>query len=154
MNKIQASITAVNAWVPDYVLTNKEMEAMVDTNDEWIQSRTGIRERRILKGEGLGSSDIAVPAVEGLLKKRGINADEIELLICATTTPDFVFPATANVICDKIGAKNAWGYDISATLSFLPHYYCYQLCDNKFIIIFKLLHTVSCLMENEQVFLF
>lgn len=117
MNKIQAAITAVNAWVPDYVLTNKELETMVDTNDEWIQSRTGIRERRILKGEGLGSSDIAVPAVEGLLKKRGIKAEEIELLICATTTPDFVFPATANVICDRIGAKNAWGYDLNAACS-------------------------------------
>jgi len=117
MNKIQAAITAVYAWVPEYVLTNKELEGMVDTNDEWIQSRTGIKERRILKGEGKGSSDMGAPAVEGLLKKRGIRADEIELLICATTTPDMLFPATANIICDKIGATNAWGYDINAACS-------------------------------------
>ncbi len=117
MTKTLAAITAVNAWVPDYVLTNKELEGMVDTTDEWIVSRTGIRERRILKGEGKGSSDIGAPAVEGLLKKRGISADEIELLICATTTPDMVFPATANIICDKIGAKNAWGYDVNAACS-------------------------------------
>lgn len=117
MTKILAAITAVNAWVPDYVLTNKELEGMVDTNDEWIQSRTGIKERRILKGAGKGSSDIAVPAVEGLLKKRGILAGEIDLLICATTTPDMQFPATANIICDKIGAKNAWGFDLNAACS-------------------------------------
>ena len=117
MTTIRAAITTVNAWVPDYVLTNKELEGMVDTTDEWIQTRTGIRERRILKGEGLGSSDIGAPAVEGLLKKRGIKAEEIELLICATTTPDMVFPATANIICDKIGAVNAWGYDINAACS-------------------------------------
>ncbi len=90
---------------------------MVDTNDEWIVSRTGIKERRILKGEGLGTSDIAAPAVKELLRKRGISAEEIDLLICATTTPDMLFPATANIICDKIGAKNAFGYDISAACS-------------------------------------
>jgi len=117
MTKIHAAITAVNAWVPDYVLTNKELEGMVDTTDEWIQTRTGVKERRILKGEGKGSSDMGAPAVEGLLKKRGITADEIELLICATTTPDMLFPATANIICDKIGARNAWGYDINAACS-------------------------------------
>lgn len=90
---------------------------MVDTNDEWIVSRTGIKERRILKGEGLGTSDIAVPAVKELLRKRGISAEEINLLICATTTPDMLFPATANIICNKVGAKNAFGYDISAACS-------------------------------------
>lgn len=90
---------------------------MVDTNDEWIVSRTGIKERRILKGEGLGTSDIAAPAVKELLRKRGIGAEEIDLLICATTTPDMLFPATANIICDKVGAKNAFGYDISAACS-------------------------------------
>lgn len=90
---------------------------MVDTNDEWIVSRTGIKERRILKGEGLGTSDIAAPAVKELLRKRGISAEEIDLLICATTTPDMLFPATANIICDKIGSKNAFGYDISAACS-------------------------------------
>jgi 3-oxoacyl-[acyl-carrier-protein] synthase-3 len=117
MNKIHAAITAVNGYVPDYVLTNKELETIVDTNDEWITTRTGIKERRILKGEGLGTSDMAVPAVNGLLKKRGIDAKEIDLIIFCTTTPDFTFPATANVLADKIGAVNAWGYDLQAACS-------------------------------------
>lgn len=117
MTKIRAAITAVNGWVPEYVLTNKELEKLVDTNDEWIQSRTGIKERRILKEPGQGTSDIAVNAINGLLKKRGITADEIELIICATTTPDMQFPATANIISDKVGAKNAWGFDVSAACS-------------------------------------
>ncbi|MGH2644006.1 MAG: 3-oxoacyl-ACP synthase, partial [Chitinophagaceae bacterium] len=88
MNKINAAITAVGGYVPDYVLTNKELETMVETNDEWIRSRTGIEERRILKGEGKGSSDLGAPAVQDLLKKRGISAEEIDLLICCTATPD------------------------------------------------------------------
>ena len=117
MTKIHAAITAVNGYVPDYVLTNKELETMVDTNDEWITSRTGIKERRILKGEGLATSDMAVHAVEGLLQKRGISAEEIELIIFCTTTPDMPFPATANILADKIGAKNAWGYDLQAACS-------------------------------------
>lgn len=117
MSKIHAAITAVNGYVPDYVLTNKELETIVETNDEWITTRTGIKERRILKGEGLGTSDMAVPAVNGLLKKRGIDAKEIDLIIFCTTTPDFTFPATANVLADKIGAVNAWGYDLQAACS-------------------------------------
>lgn len=117
MQKIHAAITAVGGYVPEYIMTNKELETIVDTSDEWIQSRTGIKERRILKGEGRGSSDMAVEAVKQLLAKRGIGADEIELVICATTTPDFTFPATSNVICDKVGMKNAFGYDISAACS-------------------------------------
>jgi 3-oxoacyl-[acyl-carrier-protein] synthase-3 len=117
MSKIHAAITAVHGYVPDYVLTNHELETMVDTNDEWITTRTGIKERRILKGEGLGTSDMAVPAVEGLLKKRGISAEEIDLIIFCTTTPDRVFPATANILAHKIGAKNCWGYDLQATCS-------------------------------------
>jgi 3-oxoacyl-[acyl-carrier-protein] synthase-3 len=117
MQKINAAITAVGGYVPDYVLTNKELETMVDTTDEWIQSRTGIRERRILKGEGKGTSDMAVEAVKMVLDKRGIAPEEIDLLICATTTPDFQFPATANVISDKAGLKNAFGYDVSAACS-------------------------------------
>jgi 3-oxoacyl-[acyl-carrier-protein] synthase III len=117
MQKITAAITAVGGYVPDYKLTNKELETMVDTNDEWIRSRTGIEERRILKGEGLGSSDMAVPAVKELCKKRGIDAAEIECIICATVTPDMVFPATANIIADKIGAVNAFGFDIGAACS-------------------------------------
>lgn len=115
--KIRAAITAVGGYVPDYVLDNEELTKMVDTTDEWILTRTGIRERRILKGEGLGSSDLAVPAVKQLLDKRGIKASEIDLLICATVTPDHTFPATANIICDKIGAVNAFGYDINAACS-------------------------------------
>jgi len=117
MSKIHAAITAVHGYAPDYVLTNKELETMVDTNDEWIVSRTGIKERRILKGEGLATSDLAVPAVEALLKKRGITADEIDLIIFATTTPDLVFPATANILAHKVGAKNAWGFDLQAACS-------------------------------------
>ncbi len=117
MSKIHAAITAVNGYVPDYILTNKELETMVDTNDEWIVTRTGIKERRILKGKGLATSDLAVPAVKGLLEKRGITAEEIELIIFCTSTPDMLFPATANILADKIGAKNAWGYDLQAACS-------------------------------------
>lgn len=117
MQKIYAAITAVNGYVPDYVLTNHELETMVETNDEWITSRTGIRERRILKGEGLATSDMAVPAVKGLLEKRGIGAEEIDLIIFCTSTPDMPIPATANILAHKIGAKNAWGYDLQAACS-------------------------------------
>jgi 3-oxoacyl-[acyl-carrier-protein] synthase-3 len=117
MSKIHAAITAVGGYVPDYVLTNHELETMVDTNDEWITTRTGIKERRILKGEGLATSDMAVPAVEELLKKRGISAEEIDLIIFCTSTPDMPFPATANILGDRIGAINAWGYDLNAACS-------------------------------------
>ncbi len=117
MQKINAAITAVGGYVPDYILTNKELETIIDTTDEWITTRTGIKERRILKGEGLGSSDIAAEAAKNLLGKRGIGAEEIDLIICATTTPDMVFPATANIISDKIGAVNAFSYDVSAACS-------------------------------------
>jgi len=117
MSKIHAAITAVNGYVPDYILTNEELATMVDTNDEWIMSRTGIKERRIQKGEGLGTSDLAVPAVEGLLKKRGIGAEEIDLIIFCTTTPDMPFPATANILSHKVGAINAWGFDLQAACS-------------------------------------
>ncbi|PKV75844.1 beta-ketoacyl-ACP synthase III [Pontibacter ramchanderi] len=117
MSKITAAITGVAGYVPDYVLTNKELETMVDTNDEWILSRTGIKERRILKGEGKGTSHIAVPAVLELLKKTNTKAEEVELLICATTTPDMVFPATANLITAEVGAVNAFGYDLQAACS-------------------------------------
>lgn len=117
MQKIFAAITAVNGYVPDYVLTNHELETMVETNDEWITSRTGIRERRILKGEGVATSDLAVPAVKGLLEKRGISAEEIDLIIFCTSTPDMPIPATANILAHKIGAKNAWGWDLQAACS-------------------------------------
>lgn len=117
MSKIHAAITAVNGYVPEYVLTNKELESIVDTTDEWITTRTGIKERRILKGEGLGTSDMAAHAVNGLLKKRGISPEEIELIIFCTTTPDLPFPASANILADKIGARNAWGFDLQAACS-------------------------------------
>ena len=117
MSKITAAITGVAGYVPDYILTNKELETMVETNDEWILSRTGIKERRILKGEGKGTSHIAVPAVLELLEKTNTKPEEVELLICATTTPDMVFPATANLITAEIGAVNAFGYDLQAACS-------------------------------------
>ncbi len=116
-NKVTAAITAVGGYVPDYVLTNFELEKMVDTNDEWIRSRTGIAERRILKGEGKASSDLGAAAINELLQKRGLDPKEIDCIICATVTPDMVFPATANIIADKIGAVNAWGYDLEAACS-------------------------------------
>lgn len=117
MQKITAAITSVGGYVPEYKLTNFELEKMVDTNDEWIRTRTGVEERRILKGEGLGSSDMAVPAVQELCRKRGIEPTEIDCIICATVTPDMVFPATANIIADKLGAVNAFGFDLSAACS-------------------------------------
>lgn len=117
MEKITAAITAVGAYLPEYRLTNQILETLVDTTDEWIKTRTGIEERRILKGEGLASSDMGVEAVKELLKKRGIGPEEIECVICATVTPDMVFPATANILADKAGMKNAFGFDISAACS-------------------------------------
>lgn len=117
MQKINAAITAVGGYVPEYRLTNKELETMVDTNDEWIKSRTGVEERRILKGEGLGSSDMGVEAVKDLCTKRGIDPLEIDCLICATVTPDMLFPATANIICEKAGMTNAFSFDINAACS-------------------------------------
>ena len=115
--KITAAITAVAGYVPEYVLSNSELEKLVPTTSEWIESRTGIKERRILMGEGLGTSDMCVEAINLLLKKRGIAATEIDMIIVGTVTPDFVFPSTSNVICDKVGATNAWGYDLSAACS-------------------------------------
>lgn len=115
--KTTAAITAVNGYVPDYVLSNQILETMVETNSEWIETRTGIKERRILKGEGLGVSDMAVQAINGLLKKRGITAEDLDMVIVGTVTPDLIFPSTSNIICDKIGAKNAWGYDLAAACS-------------------------------------
>jgi 3-oxoacyl-[acyl-carrier-protein] synthase-3 len=114
MSKLRAAITGIHGWAPEYVLTNKELEKMVDTSDEWIITRTGIKERHILKGEGKGTSDIGVEAVKGLLKKTGTSPDEVDLLICATVTPDMVFPATANIISDKTGIKNAFSFDVNA----------------------------------------
>ncbi len=117
MTKIRAKISGTQGYVPPYVLTNKELEPMDDTSDEWILTRTGIRERHILKGEGLASSDMAAEAVRGLLEKTGTRPEEVDLLICATVTPDMVFPATANIICDKAGIKNAFSFDLNAACS-------------------------------------
>lgn len=117
MQKITAAITGVGGYVPEYRLTNQILATMVDTNDEWIKSRTGVEERRIQKGEGLGSSDMGVEAVKELCRKRGIDPAEIDCLICATVTPDMVFPATANIICDKVGMMNAFSFDIGAACS-------------------------------------
>lgn len=117
MTKIRAAITGVGGYVPDYILTNHELETMVDTNDEWITTRTGIKERRILKGEGLGTSYMGTAAVKELLQKTNTNPKEIDLIICATVTPDMPFPATANLIADQVGASNAFSFDIGAACS-------------------------------------
>jgi 3-oxoacyl-[acyl-carrier-protein] synthase-3 len=117
MGEIKASITGIQGYVPDYILTNKELETMVDTNDEWITSRTGINERRILKGKGKGSSDMGAEAVKGLLNKTNTTAEEIDLIICATATPDMIFPSTACIIADKVGAINCFAYDLMAACS-------------------------------------
>jgi 3-oxoacyl-[acyl-carrier-protein] synthase III len=117
MKKTRAVITGVQGWVPDYILTNRELETMVDTNDEWIVTRTGIKERRILKGEDKGTSVIGINAVKGLLEKTNTNPKDIDLIICATVTPDMPFPATANIIADGVGAINSYSFDISAACS-------------------------------------
>jgi 3-oxoacyl-[acyl-carrier-protein] synthase-3 len=117
MSKITAAITGVGGYVPDYILTNKELESKVETNDEWITSRTGIKERRILKGEGLGTSHLAEKAVMDVLKKTNTNPLDIDLLVCCTTTPDYIFPATGNLLCEMCGLKNAFSYDLNAACS-------------------------------------
>jgi 3-oxoacyl-[acyl-carrier-protein] synthase-3 len=117
MAKILAAITGVGGYVPDDVLTNADLEKMVDTTDEWITTRTGIKERRILKTPGKATSDMGVEVVRQLLEKTGTKPEEIDLLICATVTPDTTFPDTANTILDKAGAKNAFGFDINAACS-------------------------------------
>jgi 3-oxoacyl-[acyl-carrier-protein] synthase-3 len=117
MSKVKAAITGIQGYVPDYILTNQELEGMVDTTDEWITTRTGIKERHILRGEGLGTSDMAVEAVKGLLKKTNSKPEEIDLVICATVSPDMTYPATANIISDKVGIKNAFSFDLNAACS-------------------------------------
>jgi len=117
MSKINATITGVAGYVPDYKLTNDELAQMVDTSDEWIMTRIGIKERRILKGEGKGTSDLAASAVKALLEKTNTHPDEIELLVTSTVTPDMQFPATANIVSDKVGIKNAFSFDMNAGCS-------------------------------------
>ena len=117
MSDLKAIITGIEAYLPDYVLNNEELSTMVDTSDEWIMTRIGVRERRILKEDGLGTSYMGEIAVKKLLEATNTKPEEVDLLICATVTPDMVFPATANIICDKCGILNAWGYDINAGCS-------------------------------------
>ena len=117
MTKITAGITAVGKYVPEYVLTNKELESYVDTNDEWITSRTGIKERRILKGEGLGTSYMAIKSAEDLIRKANINPEEIDLVIVGTATPDLPVASTAAYVATEIGAINAFSYDLQAACS-------------------------------------
>jgi 3-oxoacyl-[acyl-carrier-protein] synthase III len=114
---IQAAITGVHGHLPADVLDNETLARMVDTNDAWITERTGIKERRILKGEGLGTSHMAAEAVRGLLERTATRAQDVDLLICATTTPDFVFPSTANIVCDMVGIRNIGSFDVQAACS-------------------------------------
>lgn len=115
MNKITAAITGVQGYLPDTIVTNQDLAKIVDTTDEWILSRTGISERRLMKDGA--SSDMAVEAIKGLLDKKGLSPLDIELVIVATVTPDYPFPSTANVVCDKVGMTNAWGFDLKAACS-------------------------------------
>ena len=117
MGAIVPGITAVGGYVPDYILTNQELEKLVDTNDEWITSRTGIKERRILKGEKQGTSVMAVKVLEQLLEKSGTDPKELDAVILATITPDFFFPTTANIVATEVGAVNAFGFDMAAACS-------------------------------------
>lgn len=117
MDKINAVITGIQGYVPEYELTNEELSTMVDTSDEWIMTRIGIKTRHILKGEGKGTSDMAVHAVNGLLEKTNTKPEDIDLLICATVTGDMQFPATANIIADKVGIRNGFNFDINAACS-------------------------------------
>ena len=117
MKKLHAAITGVESFLPEYILSNQELEKLVDTTDEWIRERTGIFERRILKGEGRGTSFMGIEAVKKLLAKTHTDPSEIELLICCTVTPDMPFPATANIIAAGVGAMNAFSYDINAACS-------------------------------------
>jgi 3-oxoacyl-[acyl-carrier-protein] synthase III len=117
MAKIRAAITGVGAFLPEYILTNDEISKLVDTTDEWIMQRIGIRERRILKEKGKATSDMGAAAVKELLKKTNTTADEVDMLICATITPDMPFPATANIIANKAGIHNAWSFDLNAACS-------------------------------------
>jgi 3-oxoacyl-[acyl-carrier-protein] synthase-3 len=117
MSKIRAAITGIEAFLPDYILTNDELSHMVDTSEEWIMQRVGIRERRILKGEGLATSDMGAEATKKLLAKTGVKPEDIDLVLVATVTPDMAFPSTACIIAEKAGIKNFWGFDISAACS-------------------------------------
>jgi 3-oxoacyl-[acyl-carrier-protein] synthase-3 len=117
MTKVRAAITGVAGYLPEFILNNAELEKIVETTDDWIMSRTGIKERRILKEQGKGTSDLGAEAVKRLLEKTGTSPEEVDFLLCATVTPDMQFPATANIICDKVGIKNGFSYDLNAGCS-------------------------------------
>jgi len=117
MTKVRAAITGVGGFVPEYRLTNDELSRMVDTSDEWIMTRIGIKERRILKGDGKGTSDMGAEAVKQLLEKTKTHPSEVDMIICAVVTPDMLFPATANIIADKADIRNAFGFDLNAGCS-------------------------------------
>lgn len=117
MSRVRAAITGVGSYVPDYILTNEELSLMVDTSDEWITTRTGIKERRILREKGLGASHMAIRAVENLLSKTGTSPREVDMLLCATVTPDYTFPATANIVSAAVGMNHILSFDINAACS-------------------------------------
>lgn len=117
MKRTRAAITAIGGWVPDTILSNADLEKMVDTNDEWITTRTGIKERRIMVGPQRGTSEIGINAVQQILEKKNLDPLDIDLLIVGTVTPDYIFPSTSNIITSKLGMKNAWGFDLTAACS-------------------------------------
>ena len=117
MEKLNAIITGIASYVPEYILTNEELATMVDTTDEWIKTRIGTKKRHILKGEGKGASDLGAPALKKLIEKKNINPDEIQAVICSTTTPDYKFPSTASIIAEKCGIKHSFAFDIQAACS-------------------------------------
>ncbi len=117
MDKVYAAITGIAGFVPDDILSNADLEKMVETSDEWITTRTGIKERRVLREKGKGTSDLGTPAVKELLRKTGTHPDEVDMVICSTVTGDMAFPATANIISDKVGIKNAFSFDLAAACS-------------------------------------
>ena len=117
MSKVHAVITALGGYLPDYILNIEELSTMVDTTDEWITTRIGIKERRILKKENTGTSYMAAKAVEEIFEKSNVKKEEIDLVICATSTPDYIFPATAAVVCERTGIKGALAFDIQAACS-------------------------------------
>ncbi len=121
MENLNAVITGVGGYVPDYVLTNDEISKMVDTNDEWIMGRIGIKERRILHEEGLGTSYMARKAVKQLMQRTKTSPNDIDLVIVATTTPDYHFPSTASILCDKLGLNNAFAFDMQVSSQKLAH---------------------------------
>ena len=117
MSQLRAAITGVHGHLPDYVLTNEELATIVETSDDWITSRTGIKTRHILKGDEMGTSKMVIPAIQGLLDKTSTDPEDVDLIICATVTGDSIFPDTANIAAYQTGCTNAFGFDINAACS-------------------------------------